>query len=188
MIGQRTLRCPAPWLLAVPISIALSWTVVCPTPASSQEIPDEDLLALSLEELLNVKVGVASLEDELIIETPAVVSYLDPQVLRRMGLTKLEDWISFSPGFVFQAGSAGQPTQMILIAARMSAQRGAALTRACWRFPASKPSSQRRSMSTAWWREWLISSDELWERRTTSWSQVKRGCGVVRSIPCSSKT
>jgi len=64
-------------------------------------------------ELLNVKVGVASLEDELIIETPAVVSYLDPQVLRRMGLTKLEDWISFSPGFVFQAGSAGQPTQMI---------------------------------------------------------------------------
>ena len=113
MTGQRTLRGPAPWLLSVPMSIALSWTVVRPAPASSPEIPDEDLLALSLEELLNVKVGVASLEDELIIETPAVVSYLDPQVLRRMGLTKLEGWISFSPGFVFQAGSAGQPTQMI---------------------------------------------------------------------------
>ena len=109
MIGQRTLRCPAPWLLAVPISIALSWTVVCPRPASSQEIPDEDLLALSLEELLNVKVGVASLEDELIIETPAVVSYLDPQVLRRMGLTKLEDWISFSPGSCSRPGRRANP-------------------------------------------------------------------------------
>jgi hypothetical protein len=35
-----------------------------------------------------------------------------PQVLRRMGLIKLEDRVSFSPGFGFQAGSAGQPTQM----------------------------------------------------------------------------
>jgi len=45
--GQRTLRGPAPWLLAVPMSIALSWTLISPAPSSSQEIPDEDLLALS---------------------------------------------------------------------------------------------------------------------------------------------
>jgi len=60
------------------MSIALWWPVISPAPASSQEIPDEDLLALSLEELLSVRMGVASLEDELIIETPAVVSYPDP--------------------------------------------------------------------------------------------------------------
>ena len=99
--------------LAVLFWIAVLGTVRAPDPAAARQIPPEDLMALSLEDLLKVEVSVASTEDETILETPAVVSYLDPQVLRRMGLTKLEDWVSFSPGFVYQVGSPGSPAQMI---------------------------------------------------------------------------
>jgi len=67
-------RCPTVQLWIVLLGVGLA-----PSPAASQELTNEGLLELSLEDLLEVVVSVASLEDEAIIGTPAVVSYLDPE-------------------------------------------------------------------------------------------------------------
>lgn len=73
----------------------------------------DDLFELPIEALMNVEVRVASTEAESIIETPAIVSSLDPEQLRVVGLPTLKDWISFSPGFVFQKSPVGSSPQMI---------------------------------------------------------------------------
>ncbi|CAM2070058.1 TonB-dependent receptor [Sulfidibacter corallicola] len=55
---------------------------------------------LSLEDLLELRVSVASIEAEGILETPAVVSRYEAEDMRRIGLTTLREMLSLIPGLV----------------------------------------------------------------------------------------
>ncbi len=72
-----------------------------------------DLFEMTVEELLNVNVTVASLSPERIIETPAVVSRYDVEDMSGLGLRTLKDILSFFPGFVLQDTDSGATTIMI---------------------------------------------------------------------------
>ncbi|AOW75579.1 hypothetical protein A3Q34_00990 [Colwellia sp. PAMC 20917] len=71
------------------------------------------IFELSLAELLNVRVDVASYTSERIIQTPAIVSRYDQNDLTLMGIKSLKDMLSFIPGFVLQENRAGGTPVMI---------------------------------------------------------------------------
>lgn len=80
---------------AVPISV----------PAPAQIVPDavsreEDLFgALSLEDLLNVKVTVASKEAETVGAAPSVVTVFTRDDIRRLGVRTVQQLLNYVPGF-----------------------------------------------------------------------------------------
>jgi len=65
------------------------------------------LFNLTLEELLNVKVSVASTKSETVIETPAIVSRYNRIDLEKMGITTLREMFNFIPGVVVQDSMPG---------------------------------------------------------------------------------
>jgi outer membrane receptor protein involved in Fe transport len=65
------------------------------------------LYHLSLEELLDVQVSVASTESETVIETPAIVSRYNRIDLEKMGITTLREMFNFIPGIIVQDSLAG---------------------------------------------------------------------------------
>ena len=67
----------------------------------------DSLFELSLEELLNVTVSIASAESENVIETPAIVSRYNRADLEAMGITKLDEMFNFIPGVVVQDSLTG---------------------------------------------------------------------------------
>ena len=73
----------------------------------------QSLFDLDITELGSVELTVASLEPEIIINTPAVVSSYKVRDLSRMGLRTLKDVLSFMPGFNLQDASLGGATVMI---------------------------------------------------------------------------
>ena len=68
---------------------------------------ENDLLSLSLKELLNIKVSVASLNEEEISNTPAIVSRYSRDDLNRLGLHSLKELLSFIPGVLANDGTIG---------------------------------------------------------------------------------
>ncbi len=68
---------------------------------------------MSLQELLQIRVSVASPNSERIIDTPAIVSRYDMKDVSGMGLRTLKDLLSFIPGFVLQDSRLGGTTVMI---------------------------------------------------------------------------
>mgnify|MGYP000527033636 CR=1 FL=1 len=78
---------------------------------SAKELPD--LLNMTLEEILQVTISVASPSTERIIETPAVVSRYNVDDMSGMGLRTLKDILSFIPGFVLQDSRTGGTSVMI---------------------------------------------------------------------------
>jgi len=79
-----------------------------------------DLLVLSLEELLNVKVSVASTEPETIPSTPAIVSTYYMKDLMLLGARSLADALSLIPGVVADEGTYGITSVMIRGAAELA--------------------------------------------------------------------
>lgn len=59
----------------------------------------KDLLELSLEELLEIEVVVASQTEETIFDAPASVTVFTRQQLQRMGVDSVEEVLNFVPGF-----------------------------------------------------------------------------------------
>jgi len=70
--------------------------------ASAQNEQLESIFHLSLEELLNVRVSVASTKPETVIETPAIVSRYNRIDLEKMGITTLREMFNFIPGVIVQ--------------------------------------------------------------------------------------
>jgi len=73
--------------------------------AQSEEL--DSLLDLSLEELLNVEVSVASTKTESVIETPAIVSRYNRVDLEKMGISTLREMFNFIPGVIVQDSILG---------------------------------------------------------------------------------
>lgn len=85
---------------------------ICIWPVYSQDVGDmEELLNMSISELLNV--SVASTRVENIAHTPAVVSRYEADDMAHLGLRSLKDMLSFIPGFVVQDSEIGTVSIMI---------------------------------------------------------------------------
>ena len=74
---------------------------------------EQALFDLSLEDLLKVRVKVASYTSERIIQTPAIVSRYNQDDMTVMGIKTIKDMLSFIPGFVLQENRAGGTPVMI---------------------------------------------------------------------------
>lgn len=71
------------------------------------------LSSMSLSELLEIEVSVASARTESIIDTPAVVSRYNADDMNAMGLRNLKDMLSFIPGVTVQDSASGLTTVMV---------------------------------------------------------------------------
>jgi len=77
------------------------------TNAYTQTNELDSLFDLSLKELLNIKVSVASTKSETVIETPAIVSRYNRIDLEKMGITTLREMFNFIPGVIVQDSLPG---------------------------------------------------------------------------------
>jgi len=80
---------------------------------SSEAEEPPDLYEISIEELLQVDISVASTQSERIIDTPAIVSRYEASDMAKIGLRTLKDILSFIPGFVLQSTRIGGTAVMI---------------------------------------------------------------------------
>lgn len=80
---------------------------------SEKDLEFEALIEMPLDDLMNVVVSVASLENENLIISPAIVSSFKRKDLQSMGLRSLSDILSFFPGFVVNEPLIGQPVVQI---------------------------------------------------------------------------
>jgi outer membrane receptor for ferrienterochelin and colicin len=71
--------------------------------AFGQESDDSDLMAMSLEDLLNMEITVATGEGKKLSprETPAIVTVITKEEIRKTGMRNLFDILRMTPGFEF---------------------------------------------------------------------------------------
>lgn len=92
-------------LIALFLTLTLAEKIIA---KEVREISDsEDIFDLSLEELLNVTVNVASQNSENILDTPAIVSRYEMSDLAGMGLQSLVDVLRFIPGVLVEESLIG---------------------------------------------------------------------------------
>lgn len=72
-----------------------------------------ELLEMSLPELLDLQVSVASLKNESVLDSPAIVSTYTREDMEALGLRNLSDLLSFFPGFVVNEQLAGNAAVQI---------------------------------------------------------------------------
>ena len=93
--------------------VALMVCLLCAGTASKAEDKIEDknggLQQMSLEEILNVKVTVASRTETSLTDAPSVVSVITAEDIRRMGARDLRDVLRTVPGFELGIGVFGYP-------------------------------------------------------------------------------
>jgi len=89
------------------ICLSTSLTLSLLTCGSAQSDELDSLLDLTLEELLNVEVSVASTKSESVIEAPAIVSRYNRIDLEKMGITTLREMFNFIPGVIVQDALPG---------------------------------------------------------------------------------
>lgn len=65
----------------------------------SESGEEEEALQLSLEDLFNIKITVASREEESVSEAPSVVSVFTREDIRRLGVRTVQQLLNFVPGF-----------------------------------------------------------------------------------------
>jgi len=82
--------------------------ILCPLICiSAQNEELDNLFHLSLEELLEVRVSIASTKLETVNETPAIVSRYNRIDLEKMGITNLREMFNFIPGVIVQNSLGG---------------------------------------------------------------------------------
>lgn len=75
--------------------------------ASAQNEESHQLFDLTLEELLNITISIASTKPETVVETPAIVSRYNRIDLEKMGITTLREMFNFIPGVIVQDSMPG---------------------------------------------------------------------------------
>ena len=74
-------------------------SVPAPVGRGVSEYDQDSLAQLSLEDLLNIKVTVASREPETVSEAPSVVTVFKRDDIRRLGVRTVEQLLNYVPGF-----------------------------------------------------------------------------------------
>mgnify|MGYP000459212108 CR=1 FL=1 len=75
--------------------------------ASAQDKGLDSLYRFTLQELLDIKVSVASTDLETVVGTPAIVSRYNRTDLEKMGITTLREMFNFIPGVIIQDSLPG---------------------------------------------------------------------------------
>ncbi|EAT11156.1 TonB-dependent receptor [Bermanella marisrubri] len=76
-------------------------------------VMDSGLFDLSLNQLADIRVSVASMDDERIVLTPAITTSYSIQDMRSLGFSNLEEVLSFVPGIMVQDSAIGTKAIMI---------------------------------------------------------------------------
>jgi len=93
-----------------PFALLVSLTGgLCAAPVSDDL---DDLFNLSLKDLSNIVVKIASNTDQTIIEAPLVVSRYKRSDLEKMGVSSLREMLEFVPGLIIQNIQSGSGTIM----------------------------------------------------------------------------
>lgn len=80
---------------------------------SDEDHTDEQLMEMSIEQLLDVSISVASVKEETVAQTPAIVSRYEASDLQRFGVKTLVDMLQFIPGIRVTRNHFGQFTVSI---------------------------------------------------------------------------
>ena len=93
------------WFTATTL-LALLLVCVC---ASSQEIDTSmaRIYSMDMEELMNMKVSIATKTEQSVSESPAIVSVITSEEIQRMGAREIEDVLQLVPGFEINRGYGG---------------------------------------------------------------------------------
>ncbi len=99
----------------LPFALPLLLLLAFPSHASVVTTdPDfETLIEMPINDLMNIVVSVASLENESLLESPAIVSSFNRKDMQSMGLRSLKDILSFFPGFIVNEPLSGSPVVQI---------------------------------------------------------------------------
>jgi outer membrane cobalamin receptor len=90
------------------VTIAFAFLLTCILPAAyAQTSPANDLGEMSLEDLLNVKIQGAAHEKRDINSTPAAVTVIDTEQIRRSGARDLRGILNLVPGIAFASDTQG---------------------------------------------------------------------------------
>ncbi len=87
-------------MLASVLGIVLKSSLVMAQGGDEDETTTQKLLSMSIEELLEVTVTVASKTAESVSESPSSVTVFTRQELLSMGITTMEELLNLVPGFV----------------------------------------------------------------------------------------
>ena len=93
-----------PWCRRAILALAVASLAL-----AAGEEPSQDLRQMSLEEILKVKLTVATRTETTLEEAPSVVSVITAEDIRRMGARDLRDVIRTVPGFELGIRSLGYP-------------------------------------------------------------------------------
>ncbi|OQX99333.1 MAG: hypothetical protein B6I20_10045 [Bacteroidetes bacterium 4572_117] len=75
--------------------------------AQQDSINMDSLLNMSLEELLNLKISVATVKQKTIKESPSIVTLITKQEIENSGARNIVDVLNLVPGFNFVIGGVG---------------------------------------------------------------------------------
>ena len=94
-------KCISLWLLCVNLILFLFF--ICPSPQAAANEPSEEtsiatLLSLSLEELIEVEITVATRSPKSVRKAPAIASVITQDHIRNMGARNLNDVLTMEPG------------------------------------------------------------------------------------------
>lgn len=81
------------------LRLYLAWASLCllvPT-CAAQEL--DDLMDLTLDQLLSIEVSVASKSDERVADAPSSVTVFTQQEMRNLGIRSLQELLNYVPGF-----------------------------------------------------------------------------------------
>ncbi|WP_416307217.1 TonB-dependent receptor plug domain-containing protein [Neptunicella sp. SCSIO 80796] len=90
-----------------PIIILLGFCLFSLSVSADPELTEQQLFDLSMDELINLQISVASGQQEQISNAPAVVSIITRQQMDNWGLHSVYDALSFLPGIQIQESAIG---------------------------------------------------------------------------------
>lgn len=88
-------------------SVAIALGLLCSLNVSAALLATEDLLSLSLEELLQLKITSSTLTDESLKTVPASVTLFTYAQIQQLGINTLEELMNYVPGYQSSRSDAG---------------------------------------------------------------------------------
>lgn len=89
------------------LSLANLTILLCSDSAVADDDDENRVFKLGLKELLTINVSVASVNEEPITDTPAIVSRYERSDLELMGINNLRDMFNFVPGVIVKSAITG---------------------------------------------------------------------------------
>jgi outer membrane receptor for ferrienterochelin and colicin len=90
------------------LPIMLLWLTISLIVAQENNAIMDSIYTMSIEELMNTKVTIATKSEQLINQTPSIVSVITSEEIKNMGARELEDILQTIPGFELSKRYGGE--------------------------------------------------------------------------------